>query len=100
MAFLLRGFVCSYVCSLWSAHIQCLNVQMEAASYTEIELSLGVDTGKEVIFATDIYAEAVAAKAAGWESVLVMRPGNKPLPVQASAEFPIIESLEDLLAAV
>ena len=65
-----------------------------------LPLSLGVDSGEEVAFATDIYAEAVAAKAAGWKSVLVLRSGNKPLPVHASTEFPIIESLEDLLAAV
>lgn len=71
---------------------------MEAASYKEIGLSLGLDSGEEVIFATDIYEEAVAAKATGWRAVLVSRPGNKPLPAKASSEFAVIESLEGLLS--
>ena len=72
-------------------------VQVEAGSYKEIGLSLGVDSGDEITFATDILAEAIAAKEAGWKAVLVSRHGNKPLPAKASSEFRIIKSLEDLL---
>lgn len=60
-------------------------------------MSLGVDSGDEVTFATDILAEAVAAKEAGWNAILVSRPGNKPLPANAASDFRVIESLEDLL---
>ena len=74
-----------------------LRLQVEAGSYKEIGLSLGVDSESEVTFATDIFAEAVAAKEAGWNAVLVSRPGNKPLPANASSEFRIIDTLEDLL---
>ena len=73
------------------------DLQVEASSYREIGLSLGVDSGDEVTFATDIYAEAVAAKEAGWNAVLVSRSGNKPLPANTRKDFRIIENLEDLL---
>jgi len=78
-------------------HILHGDLQVEASSYREIGLSLGVDSGEEVTFATDIYAEAVAAKEAGWNAVLVTRPGNKPLPATARKDFRIVETLEDLL---
>ncbi|CAL5225286.1 g8085 [Coccomyxa viridis] len=71
--------------------------KVDAGSYKEISLSLGVDSGDEVTFATDILAEAVAAKEAGWNAILVSRPGNKPLPANAASDFRVIESLEDLL---
>lgn len=74
--------------------------QVEAWSYREIALSLGVDASEEIVFATDIYAEAVAAKEAGWKAVLVTRPGNKPLPAEASVEFSVIKNLEDLMHAL
>jgi len=78
-------------------HVLHGDLQVEASSYREIGLSLGVDSGEEIMFATDIYAEAVAAKKAGWNAVLVTRPGNKPLPANARQDFRIIENLEDLL---
>lgn len=37
----------------------------EARSYVEISESLGVDKPSEILFLTDVYQEAVAAKAAG-----------------------------------
>lgn len=72
-------------------------MQVEAQSYDEIALSLGVDAPSQILFATDVYAEAAAASQAGWRAVLVKRPGNKPLPEAASAQFRTIESLEQLL---
>ena len=44
--------------------ILCRN-KKETRSYTEISESLGVDKPSEILFVTDIYQEAVAAKAAG-----------------------------------
>jgi len=52
----------------------------DAASYENIALSLGVDSPAEVLFATDILEEAIASAAAGMKPVLMIRPGNKPLP--------------------
>lgn len=49
----------------------------------------------QVLFATDVLAEAEAAQAAGWKAVLVNRPGNKPLP--GSHSFRVIESITQLL---
>ncbi|KAK9209194.1 hypothetical protein WN944_001558 [Citrus x changshan-huyou] len=73
----------------------------ETRSYVEITNSLGVDKPSEILFVTDVYQEATAAKAAGkelfvissfrWldagalslkglEVVISIRPGNGPLP--------------------
>ena len=46
----------------------------------EICLSLGVDSPSEVLFLTDLIAEAEAAKLADVRTVLSVRPGNDPLP--------------------
>lgn len=66
----------------------------DASSYKEIALSLGCDTSAEILFATDVLAEAMAARAAGWSAVLVVRPGNKPLPRH---DFVEITSMDELL---
>jgi methylthioribulose 1-phosphate dehydratase/enolase-phosphatase E1 len=52
----------------------------ETRSYVEITESLGVDKASEILFVTDIYQEATAAKAAGLEVIISVRPGNGPLP--------------------
>ncbi|KAH7544123.1 hypothetical protein JRO89_XS15G0112100 [Xanthoceras sorbifolium] len=52
----------------------------ETQSYVEISQSLGVDKPSEILFVTDVYQEATAAKAAGLEVVISVRPGNGPLP--------------------
>ncbi|GAY47819.1 hypothetical protein CUMW_107270 [Citrus unshiu] len=52
----------------------------ETPSYVEITNSLGVDKPSEILFVTDVYQEATAAKAAGLEVVISIRPGNGPLP--------------------
>lgn len=71
--------------------------KVEAASYRNIALSLGVDSPGEVLFATDVHAEAVAAAAAGWRVALTVRPGNKPLPEGAGREFQVVQSMQELL---
>eukprot|EP00878_Enallax_costatus_P002117 GHUV01002285.1.p1 GENE.GHUV01002285.1~~GHUV01002285.1.p1 ORF type:complete len:493 (+),score=190.38 GHUV01002285.1:198-1676(+) len=67
----------------------------EAASYKNIQLTLGVDDPQQVLFATDVLAEAQAAEAAGWQAVLVNRPGNKP--IADTHTFRVIESMTQLL---
>ncbi|KAH1032713.1 hypothetical protein J1N35_044887 [Gossypium stocksii] len=52
----------------------------ETRSYVEITESLGVDKPSDILFVTDVYQEATAAKAAGLEVVISIRPGNVPLP--------------------
>ncbi|XP_021894671.1 probable bifunctional methylthioribulose-1-phosphate dehydratase/enolase-phosphatase E1 [Carica papaya] len=52
----------------------------ETKSYIEIFESLGVDKPSEILFVTDVFQEAVAAKAAGLDVVISIRPGNGPLP--------------------
>ncbi|KAI4390136.1 hypothetical protein MLD38_002279 [Melastoma candidum] len=52
----------------------------ETCSYVEIFESLGVDQPSEILFLTDVYQEAVAAKQAGFQVTISVRPGNAPLP--------------------
>ncbi|XP_010446120.1 PREDICTED: probable bifunctional methylthioribulose-1-phosphate dehydratase/enolase-phosphatase E1 isoform X2 [Camelina sativa] len=52
----------------------------ESRSYKEITETLGVDDPSEILFVTDVYQEATAAKAAGLEAIISIRPGNAPLP--------------------
>ncbi len=54
-----------------------------------------MDSPSELLFATDVLAEAQAAAEAGWQAVLVERPGNKPLP--AGHGFRVITNMADLL---
>ncbi|KAG5409320.1 hypothetical protein IGI04_005639 [Brassica rapa subsp. trilocularis] len=52
----------------------------ESRSYKEITETLGVDDPSEILFVTDVYQEATAAKAAGLEAIISIRPGNASLP--------------------
>lgn len=66
----------------------------EPRSYKEIFLTVGVDHPSCVTFATDVLAEAIAAKEAGLQAVLLLRPGNAPLP--ADHGFRTVKSLLEL----
>ena len=70
-------------------------MQLEASSYDNIALSLGVDKPSQIIFATDNILEAEAASKAGWQVGLTVRPGNKPFPAQHN--FRVIDSMQDLV---
>ena len=52
----------------------------ESGSYTDIALTLGVESNSEILFITDIIEEAEAAAAVGVDVVLSVRPGNAALP--------------------
>lgn len=69
--------------------------KVNASSYDNIALSLGVDKPSQIIFATDSILEAEAAATAGWQVALTVRPGNKPLPAHHS--FRIIHSMQKLV---
>ncbi|KGN57627.1 probable bifunctional methylthioribulose-1-phosphate dehydratase/enolase-phosphatase E1 1 [Cucumis sativus] len=51
----------------------------ETSSYVEISESVGVDSPSEILFITDVCQEAKAAKAAGLQVAISIRPGNGPL---------------------
>ncbi|CAK9093911.1 Probable bifunctional methylthioribulose-1-phosphate dehydratase/enolase-phosphatase E1 [Includes: Methylthioribulose-1-phosphate dehydratase (MTRu-1-P dehydratase) [Durusdinium trenchii] len=53
--------------------------KQEAKAYEEIALSMGINPS-EGLFCTDVLGEAQAARKAGWQAVLLKRPGNAPLP--------------------
>lgn len=81
-------------------------MKREAASYDEIALSLGMNPcvisgmqQEEALFLTDIWEEATAARLAGWQVVLVIRPGNTALPSDAAELEPtirIVHSMDEL----
>ncbi|KAE9413021.1 hypothetical protein Angca_007111, partial [Angiostrongylus cantonensis] len=67
----------------------------ESKSYEKICKEIGVNPS-DVLFLTDIEAEARAARAAGVQVVLVVRDGNSPLSVEATQDFRVIHSLEEI----
>ncbi|KAF8090419.1 hypothetical protein N665_0477s0023 [Sinapis alba] len=66
----------------------------ESKSYKEITETLGVDDPSEILFVTDVYQEATAAKAAGLEAVISIRPGNASLP--ENHEFKTVTSFSQI----
>ncbi|KAK9268618.1 hypothetical protein L1049_000375 [Liquidambar formosana] len=71
------GDLRKYLCGFFDTTI---GNKRETRSYVEISESVGVDRPSEILFVTDVYQEAVAAKAAGLEVIISIRPGNGPLP--------------------
>ncbi|CAM0150165.1 unnamed protein product [Urochloa decumbens] len=69
----LRKFLCGYFDTTTGN-------KRETKSYFEISQSLGVDSPSQILFITDVFQEAVAAKNAGYDVIISIRPGNAPLP--------------------
>ncbi|CAO2144130.1 unnamed protein product [Urochloa humidicola] len=69
----LRPFLCGYFDTT-------IGNKRETRSYFEIAQSLGVDNPSQILFITDVFQEAIAAKNAGFEVVISTRPGNAPIP--------------------
>ncbi len=67
----------------------------EAASYTAIAKAMNLPP-EEILFCSDVVAELDAAKAAGLQTVLLLRPGNKP--VEEGHGHPSVESFEEIEA--
>ncbi|MBS2035305.1 acireductone synthase [bacterium] len=63
-----------------------VGAKADPESYRKIAAEIG-STG---LFATDILAEARAASEAGWQAVVLDRPGNRPQP---DHQFPVWSSL-------
>ncbi|CAO2198540.1 unnamed protein product [Urochloa humidicola] len=71
------GDLRKYLCGFFDTTI---GTKREPRSYYEIWQSVGVDRPSQILFLTDVYQEATAAKAAGLEVLISIRPGNAPLP--------------------
>jgi len=67
----------------------------EAASYIQIAADFSLPTG-EILFLSDIVAELDAARAAGLETALVVRPGNAPGQTSAGAPHAQIAGFSQL----
>jgi len=54
-----------------------VGAKTEVQSYVQIAIALGLTT-REVLFISDVVAELAAARAAGMQTLLCVRPGNQP----------------------
>ncbi|XP_020599522.1 probable bifunctional methylthioribulose-1-phosphate dehydratase/enolase-phosphatase E1 1 isoform X2 [Phalaenopsis equestris] len=86
-----HGDLRKYLCGFFDTTI---GNKRDAKSYCEISQSVGVDKPSEILFITDVYQEAVAAKAAGLEAIISIRPGNAPL--SENHEFKTITSFAEI----
>ncbi|KAL3200437.1 hypothetical protein MRX96_043424 [Rhipicephalus microplus] len=75
--------------------INTAGVKTDARSYEVISQAINTIPSK-ILFLTDIVAEAQAARRAGFQVRLVVRPGNKPLSEDEKASFSCIGSLEQI----
>jgi enolase-phosphatase E1 len=67
--------------------------KMEQDSYKHIARELN-NTPSEILFVSDIVAELEAAQAAGLQTVLSIRPGNRPQPAEG---WNVISTFDELL---
>jgi methylthioribulose 1-phosphate dehydratase/enolase-phosphatase E1 len=66
----------------------------DSGSYSEIALTLGVESPSEILFVTDIIEEGEAAAEAGLDVLLSVRPGNAKLP--AGHKFKAVTDFNDI----
>ena len=72
-----------------------VGLKTEALSYEEIAQTLGVnDAPEQVLFVTDILAEARAARRAGFDAYIASRPGNAA--ITEAHDFRVITSFDAL----
>ncbi|TVT98183.1 hypothetical protein EJB05_56563, partial [Eragrostis curvula] len=86
------GDLRKYLCGFFDTTV---GTKREARSYYEIWQSVGTDRPSQILFLTDVYQEATAAKAAGLEVLISIRPGNAPLPENHG--FQTIASFAEIL---
>jgi methylthioribulose 1-phosphate dehydratase / enolase-phosphatase E1 len=83
-----KGDLRKYISGYFDTNI---GAKMEESSYRQILETIG---DEEVLFLTDLLPEAQAAQKAGMDTVLMLRPGNTPLPTDHG--FPTAKSFCDL----
>jgi len=67
------------------------------SSYQEIALSLGYkDQPSKILFLTDILEEAQAAELCGMDVMILLRPGNHPIPLDQLETFKTTTNFEDI----
>ncbi|KAG8641379.1 probable bifunctional methylthioribulose-1-phosphate dehydratase/enolase-phosphatase E1 2 isoform X2 [Manihot esculenta] len=71
------GDLRKYFCGIFDTT---MGNKKETRSYSEIFQTVGVDKPSDILFVTNVFEEAVAARAAGLEVIISVRPGNGPLP--------------------
>ncbi len=69
-----------------------IGAKMSAESYSRIATELVVPADR-LVFVSDVVAELDAARTAGCQVLLCVRPGN---PRQPSSAFPVIDSFEEI----
>ncbi|ODN02706.1 Enolase-phosphatase E1 [Orchesella cincta] len=69
--------------------------KIEASSYKIISEKIGVPPNT-IMFCTDVSKEAYAAKEAGLQVVVSIRPGNAPLTEQELTDFPNVTNFNSL----
>lgn len=85
------------VCHLLDGYFDITTAGSKAqpTSYVKICKSIGLPPG-EVLFLTDVLAEAQAAAASGMQARLVVRPGNVPLTDDDKITFKYVTSFSEL----
>ena len=81
------------------AHFDTQNAgpKREAYSYEKIKSKVKADYGiTEITFYTDIIEEAHAAKEAGMEVIVLVRPGNKPVEAKDLEKYKNVSSFDQL----
>jgi enolase-phosphatase E1 len=73
-----------------------VGAKQESESYQRIAANLRV-APSQILFLSDVTGELRAARAAGLQTMLVVRPGNKPQP--EAEEFPRITDFDGVLPA-
>jgi len=66
----------------------------EAESYRKIAETMGLSP-EEILFVSDVVVELDAARQAGMQSLLSIRPGNEPQPHEE--QYPAIRGFEEIL---
>lgn len=72
-----------------------IGAKQEKESYDSILKNIDA-VGEEVLFLTDVFAEAKAANEAGLSVVLLERPGNSELSEEERNQFSVITTFSDL----
>ncbi|XP_020110592.1 probable bifunctional methylthioribulose-1-phosphate dehydratase/enolase-phosphatase E1 isoform X2 [Ananas comosus] len=86
------GDLRKYLCGFFDTTV---GNKREARSYFEIAQSVGVDEPSQILFITDVVQEAIAAKSAGLQVLISVRPGNAPLPENHG--FETVNSFAEIL---
>jgi enolase-phosphatase E1 len=76
-----------------------VGMKQEPASYANIAQQLGVPA-ERILFLTDIYGEAAAARASNVDTVILVRPGNGELPPDQTHQhtFPLANDFDEVEA--